>query len=480
MKPESARTLAAIATAVSLFGGWPAVVHADPAQPPFPRAQLAERSLQRRAVEAVIWGLPAVNFDVMAQAAARDAKGGFNRLVYWSRRADWKNQTLTPNADVLYVMPFIDTREAGPIVLEIPPADEGSITGTVMDAWQQALEDVGPAGVDQGKGGKYLILPPGFKGAVPPGYISLQANTFRGYALLRSVPQGGSDEDLARAVRYLHRIRLYPLSQADHPSSADFVDAADVVFDATIPYDLRFFQALDRIVQAEPWQERDKVMSALLKTIGIEKGRPFAPDPATARALEDAAQEARAWLQDRLLSVYKPFYAGRQWFVPAEPIRFESHGTFETADAYGTDARATLYSFAFSSIKHPGAGQYYEVATRGAGGELLDGAGDYRLVVPANVPVKQYWSATVYDLDTGALIREVPVVARSSFSQGLAHGADGSVELRFGPKAPAGGEANWIPTRPGGRFFVVFRFYGPERALFDKSWQLPDIERATE
>ena len=101
-----------------------------------------------------------VNFDRMVQAML-GAKDAFNQIVYWSGFSDWKNQTLTPNPDTIYFKPFIDTKNVGPMVLEIPPAsDAGSITGTIMDSWQAALEDVGPAGVDKGKGGKYLILPP--------------------------------------------------------------------------------------------------------------------------------------------------------------------------------------------------------------------------------------------------------------------------------------------------------------------------------
>src|SRR6478609_4317260 len=150
--------------------------------------ELAERALERRAVEAVIWGMPAVNFDLMYQAMIRDAKAGAgsNKIVYWSRLSDWKNQTLTPNPDSVYFMPFLDTKDVGPVVLEIPAADEGgeggSITGSVMDCWQAALEDVGPAGVDRGKGGKCLILPPGYKEKIPDGYIALSSGNFQGYA----------------------------------------------------------------------------------------------------------------------------------------------------------------------------------------------------------------------------------------------------------------------------------------------------------
>ena len=151
----------------------------------FTPAQLNERTVHRRAVEAVIWGMPAVNMELLFQAV-KGAKADFSQVVYWSRLPDWKNQTLTPNPDTVYLFPFFNTKEAGPMVLEVPPADEGSITGSIDDAWQVALEDVGPAGVDKGKGGKYLILPPGYKDKTPEGYIALPSATYTGFVALRS------------------------------------------------------------------------------------------------------------------------------------------------------------------------------------------------------------------------------------------------------------------------------------------------------
>ena len=206
---------------------------ASTAEAGFNSADLAERALYRRAVEAVIWGMPAVNTDLMYQAMAREVKGNWNQIVYWSRLLDWKNQTLTPNPDAIYLMPFFNTAQAGPMVIDIPPADGGSITGSIMDCWQTPLEDVGPAGVDKGKGGKYLILPPNHSTAVPDGYIALPSPNYQGYALLRSILNSGSDADIAKAVAYAKRIKLYPLSQAANPPATRFVDAIDVVYDST-------------------------------------------------------------------------------------------------------------------------------------------------------------------------------------------------------------------------------------------------------
>ncbi len=270
---------------------------ASPTTGNWSRQELADRSVYRRAVEAAIWGIGIVNYDQMFQAHVRDAKGAWNQISYWSRIPSWKNQTLTPNPDTIYFMPFFSTKDAGPMVLEIPPAEGGSITGTIMDAWQMPLEDVGPAGLDKGKGGRYLITPPGYADPAPEGYLVLPSSTYSGYALLRSIVASRSDADVDAAVAYGRRIKLYPLSQAADPPATTFVDAVDVVFDATIPYDLRFFQSLDRMVQAEPWLERDRAMIDPLGTIGIRQGQPFDPDAKTIASLEAAALEVRDWFQ---------------------------------------------------------------------------------------------------------------------------------------------------------------------------------------
>jgi hypothetical protein len=147
--------------------------------------ELADRMTERRAVEAVIWGTPADNTELMINGL--QDQGDFNQILYWSRLPDWKNQLLTPNPDTIYFIPFYNTKDVGPMVLEIPPATiEDSITGSVDDAWQTALEDVGPAGVDKGKGGKYLILPPDYTQPVPEGYIPMRSDTHTGFGVLRS------------------------------------------------------------------------------------------------------------------------------------------------------------------------------------------------------------------------------------------------------------------------------------------------------
>jgi hypothetical protein len=443
----------------------------------FSPEELTRRTVERRAVEAVIWGMPVVNFDLMLQAMIGSAKGKPNQIVYWSRLPDWKNQTLTPNPDVIYLMPFFNTKDAGPMVLEIPPAGGGVINGTVMDAWQVPLEDVGPAGVDKGKGGKYLILPPRYRGAVPAGYVVLRSMNYQGYALLRSILESGSDADVAKAVAYAKRIKLYPLKQAGTPSATTFVDAIDVVYDSTIPYDLRFFQSLHRVVQIEPWLARDRAMIEVLRSVGIEKGKPFDPDAKTQKALESAAREAHALLESRYEGMFHPYFDISRWALPALPDYLKaSQNGFSDPDAYPVDSRGVAFTFAFFTPKHLGVGQSYLMTIKDKSGRTFDGSKSYRLAVPAHAPVTQYWSATVYDRDTHALIRGMPRSGRGSQSPGLQKNADGSVDLYFGPKAPTGKDSNWVPTKPDGQFEVLFRFYGPEKALSEKTWKLPDIE----
>ena len=442
-------------------------------------ADLFERAIHRRAVESVIWGMPGVNGDLMFQAF-RNIGGDFNQVCYWSGLLNWKNQTLTPNPGVIYLMPFFNTKDVGPMVLEVPPAgDEGSITGNINDFWQCALEDVGPAGVDAGKGGKCLILPPGYKDKVPDGYFPLFSEHFQGFALVRCVLKSGSDEDIAKAVAYGKKIKLYPLSQAANPPETIFIDALGKMFDATITYDLRFFESLDRLVQVEPWLQRDRAYIDALEYIGIKKGQPFAPDEKRKALLQSGIDEARAWLDAMFETVFPRFYPNRQWFFPALEGLAKGNSTFYSdPNEFPIGARAVSYSMGFIGIKRLGGGQYYLYSIHDKEGKPLESTAAYHLAVPPNVPVKQFWSVTLYDRTTHALIREAKNCSVSSQSPDLQTNSDGSVDLYFGPTAPAGKESNWIDTGPSRNFEVLFRLYAPTKPLFEKTWSLPDIEKA--
>ncbi len=339
----------------------------------FSPEELTRRTIERRAIEAVNWGMPAVNYDLMLQEMLNKTAGKVNQVIYWSRPLDWHNQTLTPNPDAIYFMAFFNTKDVGPLVLEVPATgDDGTLNGNIVDIWQVPLEDAGPSGADAGKGGKYLLLPPRHVGPVPEGYIALRPATFGSYALLRSNLKSHSDADVAKSVAYGKKIKVYPLSQAAAPPATVFTDAADVLFDSTIRYDGSFFVSLNRIVQSEPWLGRDRVMIDVLKSLGIEKGKPFNPDDRTKAALEAGIREAQAWLEARYDAGLPPFYEGGRWMFPAFPEMMEAVKVdFADPDNYPVDARGLTYSYAFIGIKRLGAGQFYLISIKDKDGDRV-------------------------------------------------------------------------------------------------------------
>lgn len=241
-------------------------------------------------------------------------------------------------------------------------------------------------------------------------------------------------------MEYGKRLKVYALQDSANPPATKFTDGSKIVFDATIPYDVRFFESLDRVVQEEPWLERDRVMIDMLRTLGIEKGKPFRPDPETMTAIEAGAHEAHVWLDQQLDTAFPPYWEGTRRAVPALPelIEVASQKSYAVPDRYPIDARALTYSIGYVGIKRLGAGQFYLMTSRDRAGEPLQGANYYRLQVPADAPVRQYWSATAYDRATHALIREMSVASRASSRTDLQRNNDGSVDIYFGPIAPAG------------------------------------------
>ncbi|MBR1231211.1 DUF1254 domain-containing protein [Bradyrhizobium sp. AUGA SZCCT0182] len=440
-----------------------------------------ERLVRSRAVEAAIWGMPVVNYDLMLQEMLTKTPGKVNQVIYWGKPLDWKNQTLTPNPDTLYFMTFLNTKDVGPIVIEIPPADAtGSLNANIVNVWQMPLEDAGLLGVDKGAGVKLLILPPGYNGQVPAGYEALQPNTWGSYALIRSNLKSHSETDVANSVAYAKRLKVYPLSQASNAPPTVFTDVKDVLFDTTIRYDESFFVNLDRMVQSEPWLGRDRAMIDQLRTIGIEKGKPFAPDATTKQAMKEGIADAHAWMAAKYDAAPPQFFEGTHWTFPTHPELLKGASEeFEGANDYPVDWRGITYHYAYIGIKRLGAGQFYLINIKDKDGADYDGSKTYRLRVPAGVPIEQYWSLTAYDRDTHALIKNVDRASRASNATDIKKNSDGSVDIFLGAKAPAGQETNWIPTDPARKFELMFRLYGPKKEFFDKVWKLPDVEAIT-
>jgi hypothetical protein len=441
--------------------------------------ELNSRLMHTRAVEAAIWGMSAVNADLMRQEMLTKTPGKVNQVIYWGRPLDWRNQTLTPNPDTLYFMAFFNTKDVGPMVLEVPPGDaNGSLNGNIVTVWQTSLEDVGLLGVDKGAGGKFVILPPGYKDKAPDGYTALPSDTYSGYALVRSNLKSHGDADVAASIAYAKRVKFYPLSAAANPPETVFTDVKDINYDSTIRYDVSFYHSLDRVVQSEPWIERDRAMIDQLRTIGIEKGKPFNPDAKTQHILKAAIGEAKLLLEQRYDAGFPPFWDKSHWTMPALPEAIEGQGTtYADENKYAIDARGVAYTYAYIAIKRLGAGQFYLISLRDKDAQPYRGAKTYRLTVPPNVPIDQYWSVTAYDRQTHALIKNMSRASCASNAAEVQQNADGSVDIYFGPKAPAGRDANWVPTDPQRGFELMFRLYGPKKEFFDKVWRLLDVER---
>jgi hypothetical protein len=375
-------------------------------------------------------------------------------------------------------MAFLNTKDVGPIVIEAPPATgDGSLNANFVNVWQAPLEDAGLLGVDKGAGVKLLMLPPDWSDPVPAGYEALQPGTWCSYGLIRSNLRSHAPRDVAASLAYAKRVKVYPLSQAADPPATRFTDVQDVYFDSTIRYDDSFYVGLNRVVQSEPWLDRDRVMIDMLKTLGIEQGKPFAPSDTDRQALREAAEEAHAELAARYDAGLPPFFQGTHWSYPA-PLGMiaAAQAGFADVDSYPIDERGMAYHYAYIGLKRLGAGQFYMINIKDGSGRDYDGAKTYHLRVPPNAPVDQYWSLTAYDRESHALIKGMHRASRASNAAEVKANADGSVDLYIGPTVPDGMQTNWIPTDPARKFELMFRAYGPTKAFFEKAWTLPDVE----
>ena len=218
-----------------------------------------------------------------------------------------------------------------------------------------------------------------------------------------------------------------------------------------------------------------------LKSLGIEKGKPFKPNAETKAQLERGIREAQALLEAKYDAGLPPFWDGGRWTFPAPPALIAAAQTgYADANDYPIDARGLAYTYAYIGLKRLGTGQFYLISIRDKDGDTLDGGKTYRLTVPANAPIEQYWSVTAYDRQTHALIKNVSRASRSSQIAEMQKNPDGSTDVYFGPRAPAGKEANWVPTDPARKFELMFRLYGPKKEFFDKAWKLSDVEKLAE
>lgn len=433
----------------------------------------ANKLIYNRAVDAVIWGMPIVSFDAMRQAYFRDGTAKYNDIIWWPKGAGWKNQSLTVNTTVRYLYVFCNTQQDGPVVVYLPAANaSSSFYATFEDAWQVPLLDIGLGG----KGGKYLVLPPGYKGAIPAGYTAVRSDTFNTLLPLRSIVASMSASDVSAGNALVKQLRVYPLSQAANPPTQRFVDMTDTMYSGLVQYDSSFYTRLARMLNEEPVQPRDLQMMGMLLQLGIEKGTDFKPDAATLNQLDSAAAQAHAWLVSQSVLFVSPWWPNSQWKVPVNPITVKTAFHWEVPNYFDVDSRGIAFSTFFAPPLKLGGDSFYLGTYFDSSGQPLNGSHAYRLHVPANVPVTQFWAVTVYSLETSSFFPNSTRLTVDSLDTGLKKNADGSVDIYFAPTAPAGEDSNWLYTPRGQNWTPWFRFYGPEKALPDKTWTMPDVE----
>jgi hypothetical protein len=435
-----------------------------------------ERDFQR-AVQAYLWAIPMVSTGgfkrVLAEAGAPD--GVFMPVTKYSSLSHF----LTPNATTPYILTAFNLGETGPFVFEVP---SGPTAGFVNDLWQRPVTDIGQPGPDKGNGAKFLVLGPGQSAPTDAqGYIPVQSSTNNNFLIIRML-----SADAAENQTMQNKLRAFRYSQRANPPAAKMIEPIPYPTSTTMgspPRGIAYFEVLAELVQQEPVQERDRIMMGMLRSIGIEKGKPFSPDKRMKRIFEEATfiGEAMAMANDfEKRGMPTAHYADRStWDVallldPSQET--ENYTQVDERAAWFYEATATS---AGMTTKTPGIGSVYLSAYKDKDGDWLDGAKTYRLHVPPNAPVAQFWSLTVYDVNTRSLLQNKDQISDRSSRMDLLKNADGSVDVYVGPTAPKGFEKNWVASVPTQTWFAYFRLYGPTQAHFNRTWVLPDFEKVS-
>ncbi len=430
-------------------------------------------ALLSRAVEAYKFFYPTVsmllNFEALAEYGAAANRGFLLQLTTPDI------VTLTQNSDTPYGLAHGDA-SGGPVVLEIPP---GPVMGVVDDINFQFVTNMGLVGEEAGAGAKYLFVPPNYAGDIPrDGYEVRELRTNQFLVCVRM-----PDPDAQRGLAALRTLKLYPLAEAADPAPNEFTDmsgrkavADPYLVDGTFEVWSAIKRALDRDVLSSSYY----VQYGLLADLGIRKDRPFEPDEQMTAILTEAAAKANEQLVVTAFANDAPerlVWADRrwEWVVYSEG----DNGYYERDFLHLSVRERWFYQATLETSKmfmhKPGAGSIYWLANVDGNGHPLDGAQSYRLTVPAPVPAGQFWSLTVYDLDTRSEINTEqfkPVL--TSLRDKLTPNATGDIELYFGPTEPDG-DVPWLQTNPGAQWFAYFRIYGPGDAAFNGEWKPSDL-----
>ncbi|QIG46798.1 DUF1254 domain-containing protein [Nordella sp. HKS 07] len=449
------------------------------------RQKLYDELDYQRAVQAILWAEPAINNALFRRAMDVAGVPDLGAMIY-DKRMQPGQEALTPNQSVIYLYDRIDLSDDQPVIYVAPP---GPINAGFFDMWMRPIHDFGIVGPNKGKGDKIVVLPPHYAGEMPAGYHPIQSKTNQLFTITRVFVNETMSEKQGTAL--VREIQTYRLSDAANPPAKSFVLMGDPAgggkeFRMNRPTGLDYWRLLHQIVNDETLEERDRIPLGNLASIGIERGKPFAPDPRMEKILVDAERTGKAIMVNEAFSpraipegIEKHFYPCTQWEnVQLLPDMSQTGQNFD----YVVNRMVAFYQANGAQLFWtprdfpPGFGQKYLGAYKDDWGDWLKGEHSYLLRVPANVPVKDFWSVAVYDVGTRALIETPQHLAELNPKvQKLKTDADGSIDLCFGPTAPPGMETNWVQTIPGRAWFAYFRFYGPTEAFYDKSWQLPDV-----
>ena len=422
----------------------------------------------QRAVQAYIWSIPLVSFEYWQPKQAKEVGVSNGQLVYMVTY-DEKVCCLTLNVTTPYVQGFIDLRESGPMVIEIP--EGGEVRGATHDMWQIEI-------MQMTRPGKYLFVGPYQE--VPPeaeseGFVINHSPMNDMFVGIRLIP-----EDEKKREELLSKTKVYPYKNRKNPIVKPAKRPTKPWF-AHAPRDMEYWKTLHHSINTQPVREVDRYFIAMLKKLGIEKGKPFNPDERQTKILKEAlvVGEAMAKANDFSKRLDKAHYRdGSHWEFSTTANWNQRTEFYQELDGAAAWFYEAVTNDEAMQGQRTGWGQVYMGGYKDSDGDWLDGANNYRLHVPAKVPAKLFWAMTLYDVSTRAIIQNKIKKAGVNSRQKLQTNKDGSVDLYFGPKAPKAKEANWIQTTPGKAWFAYFRLYSPEQPFLDQTWVLPDIEKA--
>ena len=432
--------------------------------------QLYEERDFQRACQVYLWALPIVGYAQWQNQHETVFGAQDGDIVRYETPRD-KLGLITANGTTPYIIGFVDLARTGPLIIDYPA---GETAGGCGDFWQRSIVDFGLTGPDMGQGGRYLILGPGQD--EPSGFKAdhvARSGTFNVMHATRILATDGDE-----AARILAGYQVYPAKDAASPRKTGVVSPDGRPWSGTHPTGLAYWERLNAILQVEPVKEEDRLLMAMLKPLGIEKGKPFEPTKSQTALLTEGTRIGQ------LMAIANSFdkrfpsatYRGRWDRVVNVDLSQQSEFYSEL------DERASWFYEAVGlsegmTTHVPGQGQAYLSTYRDANGRWFDGGKAYHLRVPPDVPVGQWWSVTLYDIETRCFVDTPHDKVDRSSRDALAINADGSIDLVFAPEPPPGTpESNWIPTVPGRAWFTYFRLYAPLQAYFDASWPLSDIE----